>query len=146
MAQCLVIIKPDAVKAGNVGKIISMIEDQRYRICFIHLTQLTHEKACIFYEEHRGKDFFERNAFFMSSGPIFVLLVEPLDIQQGETTIQMIEHLRDIIGDTDPKKASVGTIRQLFGTELPKNAIHVSDSEESLEREMVFFFEELNEE
>ena len=145
MSQCLVIIKPDAVKAGNVGRIISILEGLAYRISFIHLAQLTHEKACEFYEEHRGKDFFERNASFMSSDPIFVLLVQSLDWRESATT-QMIKCLRDIAGDTDPKKARAGTIRQLFGTELPKNAIHVSDSIESLEREIDFFFEGLNKE
>lgn len=139
MAQCLVIIKPDAVKVGNVGKIISILEGLAYRIRFIQRERWSYVQACIFYAEHRGKDFFERNASFMSSGPIFVLLVESLDMREGETIVQMIKHLRDIVGDTDPKKASVGTIRYLFGTELPKNAIHVSDSEESFKREMEFF-------
>lgn len=138
MARCLVIIKPDAVKAGNVGKIISMIEDQAYRIYWIKRMQWSYDQACIFYEEHEGKDFFERNASFMSSGPIFVLEVHhSLDWRDSATT-QMIKHLRDIAGDTDPKKANKGTIRQLYGTELPMNAIHVSDSEESLKCEMEF--------
>lgn len=138
MAHCLVIIKPDAVKAGNVGKIISMIEDQKYRIEWIDKRQWSYGQACIFYEEHKGKDFFERNASFMSSDPILVLLVESLGWRDSNTT-QMIKHLRDIAGDTDPKKAREGTIRQLFGTELPMNAIHVSDSAESLKRELEFF-------
>lgn len=137
MGQCLVIIKPDAIKAGNVGRIISMIEDQRYRIYWIDKRQWAYDQACIFYEEHKGKDFFERNASFMSSDPILVLLVASLGTYG--TTMQMIKRLRDIAGDTDPKKARKGTIRQLFGTELPKNAIHVSDSVESLKRELEFF-------
>ena len=138
MVQCLVIIKPDAVKASNVGRIISILEDQTYRIRFAHIAQLTHEKACKFYEEHIGKDFFERNASFMSSDPILVLLVESLGWRDSDTT-RMIKRLRDIAGDTDPKKAREGTIRQLYGTELPMNVIHVSDSVESLKREMEFF-------
>lgn len=143
MAQCLVIIKPDVVKAGKVGRIISILEDQAYRIHFAQIVQLSYEKACEFYKEHRGKDFFERNASFMSSRPILVLIVsEILDIAQGHYGLsysETIRHLRNIIGETDPKKARVGTIRHLFGTKLPENAIHVSDSEESFEREMKFF-------
>ena len=135
MAQCLVIIKPDAVKAGNVGRIISILEDQSFRISYAQLTRLTYEKACEFYAEHKGKDFFERNARFMSSGPILLLLVCDGSIY----ALQTIKHLRNIAGETDPKKARVGTIRHLFGTELPKNTIHVSDSVKSLAREMNFF-------
>lgn len=137
MGQCLVIIKPDAIKAGNVGRIISILENRAYRIRWIDKRQWSYDQACIFYEEHKGKDFFERNASFMSSDPILVLLVEPLDIHNHGRNV--ILHLRNIVGDTDPKKAREGTIRQLFGTELPMNAIHVSDSEESLKREMEFF-------
>ena len=138
MARCLVIIKPDAIKAGNVGRIISILEDQAYRIYWIDKKHWSYDQACMFYEEHRGKDFFERNASFMSSDPILVLLVKSLDWRDS-ATVQMIKRLRDIVGDTDPKKARDGTIRQLFGTELPMNAIHVSDSAESLKREKEFF-------
>jgi len=137
MGLCLVMIKPDAVQAGNVGKIITILEDQKYQIHLCRGMYLTYEQACEFYKEHKGKDFFERNVCFISSGSILVLLVS--EINKSLSCKETIKRLRDIAGNTDPKKATAWTIRGRYGTELPKNAVHISDSEKSFERECKFF-------
>jgi len=138
VGKCLCIIKPDAIKECNVGSIISMIEHRgASRIIIAQTMQLSYEKACEFYQEHKGKDFFERNVKYMSSGPILVLVVEDIS---GASYSQFIFNLRKLAGDTDPEKAEEGTIRKLFGSKLPANAIHISDSEESFLRELTILF------
>jgi len=131
-----VIIKPDAVKAGNVGRIISILEDNDYRIGTMKLTTLTLKQARELYYEHRGKDFFVRNLKFVTSDPIIALIVSHPKKGFEDTIL----HLSELAGNTDPKKAKQGTIRQIFGTELPKNAIHVSDSLQSFRREFKILF------
>jgi nucleoside-diphosphate kinase len=140
MSKCLCIIKPDAIKEGNVGRIISMIENRgASRIIIAQTMQLSYEKACEFYQEHKGKDFFERNVLYMSSGPVLVLIVEDvLGVKYSQA--EFISDLRKLAGDTDPKKAAVKTIRGLYGSKLPANAIHVSDSPEAVLREVQILF------
>jgi len=138
MGKCLCIIKPDAIKEGSVGRILSIIELLgKSRITIAQTIQLSYEKACEFYQEHKGKDFFERNAKYMSSGPVLVLVVEDIS---GASYSQFIFNLRRLAGDTDPEKAEEGTIRKIFGSKLPANAIHVSDSAESFLRELTILF------
>lgn len=136
MSLCLVIIKPDAVEAGNVGRIISILEDNNYKIGTMKLATLTLKQARELYYEHRGKDFFVRNLKFVTSDSIIALIVSHPKKGFEDTIL----HLRELVGDTDPKKAKQGTIRQMFGTELPKNAIHVSDSLQSFRREFKILF------
>jgi len=135
---CLCIIKPDAVKEGNVGRIIAIIEWLgKSRITIAQTMLLSYERACEFYQEHKGKDFFERNVRYMSSDPVLVLVVEDTS---GISYSQFISNLRRLAGDTDPEKAEEGTIRQLFGSKLPANAIHISDSQDSFLRELMILF------
>lgn len=131
MEKTLFIIKPDAVAKRKIGKIISIIEESNINILSMKMIKLTGSEAEEFYKEHKGKDFFEKLIEFMISGPIVVMLLE------GENVVSRI---REIIGDTDPKKAKDGTIRKMFGEDLPHNAVHASDSIVSSEREVKFFF------
>jgi len=130
--RTLVIIKPDIVGSGKIGEIISILEKNRLRIVAMRMEKLTVERAKEFYREHEGKDFFERLIDFMTSGYCIPMVVE----SEGDT----VEMVREIIGNTDPSKAKPGTIRYMYGTNLPMNAIHASDSPDSAKREISFFF------
>lgn len=128
--QTLLIIKPDAYKRRLVGKIISIVEREGFELKDIILKKLTQEEAEKLYNVHRGKDFFEPLVFFMMEAPIIALVLEGDDA---------ILRLRNIVGDTDPKKSKQGTIRALFGTNTLRNAVHASDSEASFIKEVRVF-------
>lgn len=130
MNRTLAIIKPDVVEKKKIGEVISMLE-KHFEIVEMKMIRLSRERAIEFYKEHNGKEFFDRLIDFMTSGPVVVLVVE------GENAVK---RLREVVGDTDPKKSKLGTIRNLYGEELPRNAMHASDSEESAIREINFFF------
>jgi len=134
--KTLVIIKPDVVSSGKVGEIISILERNKLKITAIKMEKLTVEKAREFYKEHEGKEFFEKLVEFMTSGECIPIVIE----SNGNT----VEIVREIIGNTDPSKAKPGTIRYMYGTNLPMNAIHASDSLESAKREIGFFFSEFS--
>ncbi len=127
----LLIIKPDATAKRAIGDIISMVED-KFEIRGIVMKTLTREEAEKFYAVHRGKPFYESLVEFMTSGPVVGILLS------GEDAIR---RLREVVGSTDPAKASPGTIRAKFGTDIQRNAVHASDSKESAEYEIPFFFE-----
>ena len=134
--QTLAIIKPDAVANNYIGKITALIEDNGLRIIAAKMLHLTAEDAEILYAEHKGRPFYEPLLRFMTSGPVMV------EILEGENAIQV---LRDIMGATVPKEAAVGTIRNLYADhefkgDVHENAIHGSDSVESAQREIDFFF------
>jgi len=133
MEQTLAIIKPDAVRDRQVGQIISEIEKRKLRIATIKTLQMTEDEVGRFYEIHRGKSFFQELIDFMSSGQIFVLVLERENA---------IEEWRRLIGQTDPARAEAGTIRRRFGTSLMQNTVHGADSISSAEREIDFFFGE----
>lgn len=137
MEHTLAIIKPDAVAAGHVGEIISMIEKAGFQIEAMGLAQLDREHAEEFYEEHKGKPFFNGLVDFMISGPIVVMAIAKENA---------VEDWRKLMGATDPKKAAEGTVRRKFGKSLDEgNAVHGSDSIESAERELNLFFEGFSE-
>lgn len=129
--KTLVIIKPDAVERNLTTRILSMIESAGLRLVAIKSLNITKEEAKEFYHVHKGKDFFESLTTYMSSGKIVVAVFEGDDA---------IARVRNIMGATDPKKASDGTIRKLYGIDVEKNSIHGSDSKESAEFEISFFF------
>jgi len=129
----LFIIKPNAIKKNVIGEIISMIEKDGLRIVALKSLWMDEEQAKAFYIVHRGKEFYESLCKFMSSGPIVVGIVK------GESAVK---RLRKIMGETDPKVADKDTIRGRFGDDIQKNAIHGSDSLETAEREIKFFFSE----
>ena len=131
MERTLAIIKPDAVKAKNTGKIIDRIEQENFEIICLKKINLTKNTAERFYEVHKGKAFFDELMQFMTSGPIVVMVLEK------ENAIQA---WRDLMGPTDPAKASEDTLRKLYGTNVGINATHGSDALETAKREISFFF------
>jgi len=127
----LAIIKPNAVRKNVAGKIITMWEDAGFYIQAIKKVWLMPHQARGFYKEHEGKAFFDGLVEFMTSGPVYlVVLAAPNAIQRN----------RDLMGTTDPAKAAPGTIRALFADSLTANAVHGSDSPTSAAREISFFF------
>jgi nucleoside-diphosphate kinase len=129
----LSIIKPDAVAKNIIGKIYSRFEDNNLRIVAAKMLHLTREQAENFYGVHRERPFFRDLVNYMISGPVMIQVLE------GENAIA--KH-RDIMGATDPKKASPGTIRADFAESIDENAVHGSDSAETAAFEIEFFFEE----
>ena len=130
--QTLSIIKPDAVGKNLIGKIISRFEDNNLYLVAGKLIHLSDEMASGFYAEHEGKPFFNDLKKFMTSGPVFVQVLE------GENAVQKN---RDLMGSTDPKEAASGTIRADFANSIDANAVHGSDSVESAKREIEYFFD-----
>ena len=114
-----------------MGKIISMIEEAGLDIKEANLETLTADEAEGFYEEHRTKPFFAGLVKFMTSGPALLLLLE------GENAV---EEFRKLMGETDPAKASPGSIRKLYGDSIEANCVHGSDSLASAQREIAYFF------
>ncbi|MEU6573974.1 nucleoside-diphosphate kinase [Streptomyces sp. NPDC046805] len=130
--RTLVLLKPDAVRRGLVGEIISRIERKAdWRITALDMRTLEQETLEQHYGEHKGKPFYEPLVEFMASGPVVAMIVE------GE---RVIEGLRTLAGPTDPIAAAPGSIRGDYGTIVRENLIHASDSEESAEREVKIFF------
>ena len=129
--RTLSIIKPDAVSKNVIGKIVSRFEDNGLKIVAAKLIQLDDALASGFYAEHEGRPFFNDLKDFMTSGPVFVQVLE------GENAVQKN---RDLMGSTDPKEAASGTIRADFAKSIDANAVHGSDSIESAKREIEYFF------
>ena len=129
--RTLSIIKPDAVGKNVIGKIISRFEENNLYLVAGKLVHLSDEMASGFYAEHEGKPFFNDLKKFMTSGPVFVQVLE------GENAVQKN---RDLMGSTNPKEAAPGTIRADFANSIDANAVHGSDSLESANREIEYFF------
>ena len=129
--RTLSIIKPDAVGKNVIGKIISRFEENNLYLVAGKLVHLSDEMASGFYAEHEGKLFFNDLKKFMTSGPVFVQVLE------GENAVQKN---RDLMGSTNPKEAAPGTIRADFANSIDANAVHGSDSLESANREIEYFF------
>ncbi|MEK9781152.1 MAG: nucleoside-diphosphate kinase [Gammaproteobacteria bacterium] len=133
--RTLSIIKPDAVKKNVIGEIISRFESNGLKLVAAKLIHLNDELASGFYAEHEGRPFFEDLKKFMTSGPVFVQVLE------GENAISLN---RELMGNTDPKEAAPGTIRADYANSIDANAVHGSDSPESAAREINYFFPEDN--
>lgn len=131
MEQTLAIIKPDAVQRQLVGMIISEIEMNKFAISAIRTLRLTSDQAALFYQEHRGKPFYESLIAYMSSGQLFALVLERDDA---------IEEWRQLMGPTDPAKAGPLTLRRRFAIDIQLNSVHGADSRAKAEREISFFF------
>ena len=127
----LSIIKPNAVRTGKTGPILAMINEAGFEITAMKMVRMTREQAEFFYEVHRGKPFYESLVEFMTSGPVFVMILKHENA---------VEEFRKLIGATDPAKAEPGTKRQLYAVSVQMNAIHGSDSDENAIRESDFFF------
>jgi len=129
----LAIIKPDAVAAGNAGKVLAHLEAAGFRVRAARLVRLTAAQAEGFYAVHRERPFFRPLVAFMTSGPCLPLALERDDA---------VRKLREVIGATDPREAAPGTVRALYAESKERNAIHASDSPENAVREVGFFFAE----
>jgi nucleoside-diphosphate kinase len=131
LERTLSIIKPDAVEKHRIGAIIERLEKEGFRISAMKRMHLTLGEARGFYAVHRERPFFDELTKFMSRGPIVVMVLE------RENAIQKY---RDVIGATDPKKAAEGTLRRSYGTDVGENALHGSDSPETAQNEVSYFF------
>lgn len=129
--RTLSIIKPDAVKARHAGRIISRIETAGFSIVALRQRHLTKAEAEGFYHVHRERPFFASLCTFMSSGPCITMVLERDDA---------IGHLREIMGATDPAKATPGTIRRDLATSIEANCIHGSDGPDTARFEIGYFF------
>ena len=130
--QTLSIIKPDAVKKNVIGKIITRFEENGLHLVAGKLIHLTDELASGFYAEHDGKPFFNDLKNFMTSGPVFIQVLE------GDNAIQKN---RELMGATNPQEAAEGTIRADFAKSIDANAVHGSDSLVSAKREIEYSFQ-----
>ncbi len=128
------IIKPDAVKKGFTGEILSMIEKNGFRVVGLKKVRLNKEKAEGFYFVHRERPFFNSLTDFMSEGPIVVMVLEKDNA---------IADWRKLMGATNPADADSGTIRKTFAENIERNAVHGSDSPESAAIEIPYFFNQL---
>lgn len=134
MQKTFAIIKPDAVSAKKTGKIIDMIEQNSFNIVRLQKIHWTKDQARTFYAVHKERPFFSELVEFMTSGPVVMMVLEKDNA---------IKAWRDLMGNTDPKKAESGTIRKLFGIDIGKNATHGSDAPETAIIEIKQFFPEL---
>jgi nucleoside-diphosphate kinase len=129
--RTLAIIKPDAVKKRIVGKILDRIEEEGFQIMEMKMVRLTKDGARGFYAVHKGKPFFQGLTDFMSSGEIVVMALERENA---------IAHWRQVMGETDPARAQIGTLRRTYGFSIERNAVHGSDAPQTAETEIGYFF------
>ncbi len=125
------IIKPNAVRTGKTGPIMSMINEAGFEIVALKMVKMSLEEARAFYAVHEGRSFFASLTEFMSSGPVLVMILRHHNA---------VEEFRKLIGATDPANAEQGTIRKTFAISVQMNAVHGSDSDENATREADFFF------
>lgn len=131
MEKTFAIIKPDAVKAKNTGKIIDRIEAEGFTIKAFKKIHMTKAIAERFYFVHRERPFYNDLTNFMSSGPCVVLCLEKENA---------IKDWRTLMGATNPESAEEGTLRKLYGKNIDNNAVHGSDAPETAAEEIAFFF------
>ncbi|TMH86677.1 MAG: nucleoside-diphosphate kinase [Betaproteobacteria bacterium] len=129
--RTLSIVKPDAVAKNAIGQIYSRFEQAGLKIVAARMRYLSQQEAEGFYAVHRGRPFFRDLVRFMTSGPIMVQVLE------GEGAIA---RNRELMGATDPKKATKGTIRADFAESIDANAVHGSDGPETARTEITYFF------
>jgi nucleoside-diphosphate kinase len=125
------IVKPDAVAKNAVGGVVDLIEKAGLKVVGLRLVRLSEPQAQAFYGVHRERPFFADLVRFMTSGPCVVMAIE------GENAVS---RYREVMGPTDSKKAPAGTIRNRYGTDIEKNAVHGSDAPETAKAELAFFF------
>lgn len=131
MEYTLAIIKPNAVQNNDIGGVLARLETGGLRIAALKMQKLSLAEAQRFYVVHKDRSFYPQLTAFMSSGPIVAVALE------GEDAVKKS---REIMGETDPTKASRGTIRSDYGLTITENAIHGSDSVENAKKELAFFF------
>ena len=124
-------IKPDGVQRNLIGQIISRVEAKGFKITKIKMMTISKELAEEHYGEHKDKPFFNDLVSFITSGPVVAMEVEGEDV---------VLQIRNIMGATNPSESTPGSIRGDLATELDKNVVHGSDSDESAKRELSLFF------
>jgi nucleoside-diphosphate kinase len=132
--KTLSIIKPDGVSRNLIGAVVKRLEKEGLSIVAMKMIRMTKEQAKGFYKVHEGKPFYESVTDFMSSGPCVVMALEGEDV---------IKRYRKLMGATNYKEAEKGTIRRDFASDIEKNVVHGSDSEENARFEINYFFNAL---
>ena len=137
MQKTFSIIKPDAVKLGNAGKILAHLEAVGFRIAALRMLRLSKSQAEGFYAVHKERPFYNSLVTFMTEGPVIVMALEREDA---------VKKLREVMGATNPANADAGTIRKLYAESIERNSIHGSDAPETAAEELKYFFttQELN--
>lgn len=133
MEKTFVVIKPDGMQRGLIGKIISRFELKGYKLVAMKLIHVTDEIAKEHYKEHVNKPFFKALKDFITSGPVVAMVWEGKDA---------VNSIRKMMGKTNPMDADLGTIRGDFGIDIGRNVVHGSDSLNSAKREISIFFSE----
>ena len=133
MERTLSIIKPDGVKKGLIGEIISRFDEKGFKIRAMKMLHLSKRVAEGFYAVHRERPFFDSLTDFMSSGPIVVMVLEGDDV---------IARYRELMGATNRDEAAEGTIRRDFADNIEQNIVHGSDAPETAQTEIAYFFSE----
>ncbi len=133
--RTFVMVKPDGVKRGLIGEIVSRFEDRGLKLVAGKFMRIDRDLAEEHYGEHEGKPFFEGLVDFITSGPVFAMVWE------GQDAVRQVRHM---MGETDPAESPAGTIRGDLGLDLGRNVIHASDHEDpgSNEREIELFFDD----
>ena len=131
MERTLSIIKPDGVSRGLIGEVIKRLESSNIKIIAMKMLKMTQKQAQGFYAVHKKRPFFDSLTDFMSSGTVVVMVLEAENV---------ILKYRDLMGATNYKEAEEGTIRRDFATDIEKNVVHGSDSQESASFEIGYFF------
>ena len=131
--QTLSIIKPDAVERNLIEEIKKIFSENNLAIKNSKKLHLTKDEAAEFYKVHQSKPFYDQLCNYLSSGPIFVMILE------GENAV--VKN-RDLMGATNPKDAKPNTIRKLYGISIDKNSVHGSDSVDNAKKEIKFFFKD----
>ncbi|WIM83680.1 nucleoside-diphosphate kinase [Gallibacterium anatis] len=131
LERTLAIIKPDIIERHLIGAIISRLEQAQFSIVAMKMVHLNQQQAAGFYAEHEGKPFFANLIAFMTSTPVVVLVLEKENA---------IADYRALMGKTNPAEANMGTLRRDFALDSSRNSVHGSDSSQSAEREIAYFF------
>jgi len=131
LQRTLSIIKPDGLEKGIVGKLLTRFEDNGLKPVAMRMQFLSRKEAEGFYAVHKERPFFKDLVSFMTSGPVVLMVLE------GENAIAKN---REVMGATNPANAAPGTIRKDFATDVEKNTVHGSDSEETATTEIAYFF------
>ncbi len=131
MQRTLVLVKPDGVQRGLIGRIVARLEQRGLKLVAMKMMRISRELAGRHYAEHRGKPFYDGLIAFITSGPVVAMIWE------GREAVTVV---RSVMGSTDPLKAAPGTIRGDLALDLGMNLIHGSDSVDRAESEMALFF------
>ena len=129
--QTLSIIKPDAVERNLTEDIKKIFEKNNLKVLNSKKIHITKEEAAEFYKVHQSKPFYDDLCTYLSSNPIFVMILE------GEDAVAAN---RKLMGATNPEDAEPETIRKIYGISIDKNSVHGSDSVENAKKEINFFF------